>query len=57
MEAKLAQYRDGAQFVRAVIDAVGMQGFNRVWENADALPSREELHAPEKWIARVGVTT
>jgi len=57
MEAKLAQYRDGAQFVRAVIDEVGMQGLNRVWESADALPSREELHAPEKWIARVGATT
>jgi coenzyme F420 biosynthesis associated uncharacterized protein len=54
MEAKLAQYRDGAQFVRAVIDAAGMSGFNGVWESEDTLPTRDELHAPEKWIARVG---
>jgi len=57
MEAKLAQYRDGAQFVRAVIDDVGMSGFNRVWESASTLPSRDELHAPDKWIARVGAST
>jgi coenzyme F420 biosynthesis associated uncharacterized protein len=54
MDAKLAQYRDGAQFVRAVIDDVGMSGFNRVWESPDSLPTRDELHAPDKWIARVG---
>ncbi|HEX5016307.1 MAG TPA: zinc-dependent metalloprotease [Actinomycetes bacterium] len=54
MEAKLAQYRDGANFVRAVVGEVGMTGFNRVWESPDALPSREELHAPQKWVARVG---
>lgn len=56
MEAKLAQYRDGAQFVRAVIDEAGMTGFNRVWDGPESLPSRDELHAPEKWVARVGAT-
>jgi coenzyme F420 biosynthesis associated uncharacterized protein len=54
MEAKLAQYRDGAQYVRSVIEEVGMSGFNRVWDGPDSLPTREELHAPDKWIARVG---
>ena len=44
----------GANFVRAVVGDVGMTGFNRVWESPDALPSREELHAPQKWVARVG---
>lgn len=53
METKLAQYRDGSLFVRAVVDEVGMQGFNRVWESPDTLPSRDELHAPDKWVARV----
>ena len=56
MEAKLAQYRDGAKFVRTVIEDIGMTGFNRVWEGPEALPSREELHAPDKWVARVGAT-
>ncbi|MFL6182002.1 MAG: zinc-dependent metalloprotease [Actinomycetes bacterium] len=54
MEAKLAQYRDGAQYVRSVIEEVGMSGFNRVWEGPDSLPTHDELHAPDKWIARVG---
>jgi coenzyme F420 biosynthesis associated uncharacterized protein len=54
MEAKLAQYRDGAQYVRAVIADVGMSGFNQVWNSPESLPTREELHSPDKWIARVG---
>ena len=53
MEAKLAQYRDGAAFVRAVVEDVGMAGFNAVWQSPDHLPTREELHAPELWLARV----
>jgi coenzyme F420 biosynthesis associated uncharacterized protein len=57
METKLAQYRDGAQFVRAAVDDVGMAGFNRVWDGPDSLPSRDELHTPAKWIARVGAAT
>lgn len=54
MESKLAQYRDGAAFVRAVIDEVGLEGFNRVWSSPDTLPSREELHEPKAWVARLG---
>lgn len=53
MEAKLAQYRDGAAFVRAIVDDVGMDGFNQIWQSPDHLPTRDELHAPERWIARV----
>lgn len=53
METKLAQYRDGALFVRTVVEDVGMQAFNRVWESPETLPSRDELHAPETWVARV----
>ncbi|MCZ3386881.1 MAG: zinc-dependent metalloprotease [Actinomycetia bacterium] len=57
MEAKLAQYRDGAAFVRAVVDDVGMDGFNAVWRSPDHLPTRDELHAPEQWIARVATVS
>jgi coenzyme F420 biosynthesis associated uncharacterized protein len=53
MESKLAQYRDGAAFVRAVIAAVGLDGFNQVWTSPETLPSRSELHDPAAWIARV----
>jgi coenzyme F420 biosynthesis associated uncharacterized protein len=53
MEGKLAQYRDGAHFVRAVTDRVGLEGFNQVWTSPETLPTRDELHDPDQWIARV----
>ncbi len=52
-EAKLKQYRDGAQFVRAVIAQVGMDGFNRVWSSPDTLPLPTEIVDPAAWVRRV----
>jgi putative hydrolase len=53
LEAKLKQYADGVRFVRAVVDEVGMAGFNKVWDAPAALPSLAELHDPGAWVARV----
>ena len=53
LEAKMAQYRDGARFVRSVVDKVGMADFNAVWASADNLPSLAEIHDPDAWVARV----
>ncbi|MYY03494.1 MULTISPECIES: zinc-dependent metalloprotease [unclassified Streptomyces] len=53
LDAKLRQYRDGERFVRAVVDKVGMDGFNRVWTSPNTLPTKAEIAAPEDWIARV----
>ncbi len=53
IDAKVAQYRDGARFVRAVVDKVGMAEFNAVWERAEHLPSKDELADPEAWVSRV----
>lgn len=53
MAAKQRQYQDGARFVRAGVDALGMQGFNVVWEDQANLPSEAELHAPQEWISRM----
>ncbi len=53
LEAKMAQYRDGAGFVRAVVDKVGMEEFNAVWERPDNLPTKAELPDPDAWIRRV----
>lgn len=53
LEAKMRQYRDGAVFVRAVIDKVGRDDFNAVWAEPANLPSRAEILAPETWITRV----
>jgi uncharacterized protein (DUF2342 family) len=49
----MRQYRDGASFCRAVIDRIGMTGFNQVWSSPESLPTREEIAAPELWLARV----
>ncbi|WP_244963079.1 zinc-dependent metalloprotease [Nocardioides dongkuii] len=53
IDAKMAQYRDGARFVRAVVDKVGMAEFNAVWERPENLPSKDEVADPETWVRRV----
>jgi coenzyme F420 biosynthesis associated uncharacterized protein len=53
LEAKMAQYRDGAAFVRAVVDKVGMADFNAVWAAPDNLPTKAEIADPATWISRV----
>ncbi len=53
LDQKMAQYRDGAVFVRAVVDKVGMEGFNAVWSEPALLPSKAEILDPALWVARV----
>ncbi|MER6139633.1 zinc-dependent metalloprotease [Streptomyces sparsogenes] len=53
LDAKLRQYRDGERFVRAVVDQVGMDGFNRVWTSPNTLPTKAEISKPADWVARV----
>jgi len=53
LDAKLRQYRDGERFVRAVVDEVGMDGFNRVWTSPNTLPTKTEIAKPADWVARV----
>ncbi len=53
LDAKVAQYRDGARFVRAVTEQVGTSGFNAVWTGPETLPSAAELREPAAWVARV----
>lgn len=53
MDLKLAQYRDGARFCRAVIDKVGVDGLNVVYDEAAHLPSAAEIADPERWLRRV----
>ena len=52
LEQKMRQYTDGAVFVRALIEAEGMSGFNHVWRGPEALPSAEEILNPELWLRR-----
>ena len=53
LDVKLRQYADGSRFVRAVVDAVGVDGFNVVWTSPETLPRRGELAAPLDWVQRV----
>ncbi|MFN8191626.1 MAG: zinc-dependent metalloprotease [Nocardioidaceae bacterium] len=53
LEAKMAQYRDGAAFVRAVVDKAGMEQFNAVFAAADNLPDKAEISDPDRWMSRV----
>ena len=53
MDLKLAQYRDGAKFVRAVRREVGQRGFSRVYDEPANLPSTAEIHEPELWLDRI----
>lgn len=53
IDLKMRQYAQGSQFVRGVIERVGMAGFNRVWEAPENLPSQDEIANPDAWVARV----
>ena len=55
LDAKMRQYTDGAKFVRAVVDVAGMEGFNRVWDSADHLPTEPEIHDAKIWLDRMGL--
>jgi coenzyme F420 biosynthesis associated uncharacterized protein len=53
IDVKLRQYTEGRQFVHAVVERVGIDGFNRVWESPMTVPYVNELTDPDAWIARV----
>ncbi len=53
LDAKMRQYRDGAAFVRAVVDAQGIEGLNAVWAEPAHLPDRAEILDPAAWLRRV----
>ncbi len=55
LDAKMRQYSDGARFVRAVVNAAGMEGFNRVWEREEHLPTEKEIHTPKLWLERMAL--
>jgi coenzyme F420 biosynthesis associated uncharacterized protein len=53
MDAKVAQYRNGAAFVRTVVNRVGHRGLNAVWTAPVHLPTAAEIAEPETWVRRV----
>jgi coenzyme F420 biosynthesis associated uncharacterized protein len=53
IEAKMQQYVQGHKFVSSVIERVGIDKFNNVWDSPVTLPRLEEISDPDAWIARV----
>ncbi len=53
LEAKLAQYEEGEDFVRAVETAGGRDLFDVVWTEPESLPTIAEIRDPQLWIDRV----
>ena len=53
-DLKMKQYAQGSRFVNGVVSEAGMEVFNRVWTSPATLPTKDELSAPGRWLARVG---
>lgn len=53
LDAKMRQYADGQRFVTKAVKLMGMEGFNKVWEGEENLPTEHELHHPEAWVTRM----
>ena len=53
MDLKLAQYKQGEQFINAVVAQRGIAYANRVWDRPQNLPSMTELRDPAQWISRM----
>ncbi len=54
LEAKLAQYEQGEQFIAAVEEVGGPTLLNRAFERPENLPTMDEIRDPRLWLARVG---
>ena len=53
LDSKLRQYREGAAFIRAILDRGGMDAVNSLWESPLSLPTLMEISDPNAWWARV----
>ncbi len=53
IDVKMKQYAEGSRFVAAVVKSTGMDGFNRVWDSPQTLPTTAEVGDAAAWVARV----
>lgn len=53
LEAKLAQYEQGEQFIAAVEDVGGPSLLNRAFQSPENLPTLVEIRDPQVWLRRV----
>ena len=57
IEAKLAQYEQGEQFIARVEATGGPALLERAFSGPEMLPSLTEIRQPERWLDRMGVPT
>ena len=55
IEAKLAQYQAGEDFIAAIEAERGDKAVDLIWQNPDNLPSMTEIRNPSVWMQRVPV--
>ncbi|MBU2663295.1 zinc-dependent metalloprotease [Actinoplanes bogorensis] len=53
IEVKMRQYAEGRKFVHGVVERVGMDGFNKIFDSPLTLPRLDELGDPDAWVTRV----
>lgn len=54
MEMKYDQYAIGERFMNDVAERAGLDAVNKVWESEAAMPTLDEMRAPDAWLSRVG---
>jgi coenzyme F420 biosynthesis associated uncharacterized protein len=53
LEMKLRQYEMGERFIKGIEDRASWATLDHAWESAEALPTLEEIEAPELWLQRI----
>ena len=53
LDVKVRQYDLGQRFVEETVAAAGQEGFSRVWERPEHLPTLDEIGQPQAWVDRL----
>ncbi len=53
LDVKVRQYDLGQRFVEETVAASGQEGFFRVWERPENLPTLDEIGRPQTWVERL----
>ena len=53
LDVKVRQYDLGQRFVEETVSAAGEDGFARVWERPEHLPTLDEIGRPQDWVDRI----
>lgn len=53
LDVKMEQYRQGEEFINAVVAERGHDFAHKVWDKPEHLPTMREIRQPTLWIARI----